>query len=126
MATPANLEPQLIKVIKDLLRQLEGNRAAAQVLLTGGWMSSPIDLVQRATACWVAFLGIAERNRSELKGWISPIAVASSMQMLYIRFVWLWLNLPSSIEDPGALHNALDEAVTAEVKKLVGRMTLGK
>jgi hypothetical protein len=123
MAAPANLEPQLTRATKDLLRQLEGKRTDAQVLLTGGWMSRPIDLVQRATACWAEFLRIAERNRGELKEWISPLAVASGMQMLYMRFVWLWLNLPASVDDPRALHSALDEAITAEVRKFVGRVT---
>jgi len=109
------LQADLINRTMTLLGNLETNRATELPFVNGGWLTDPSKLSERSAEYWSAFLAVIMANNAELSRWVSPIVVASGMQVLMTRFVYLWQALPPN----PSLHPDLQAAVYADIPRFV-------
>jgi hypothetical protein len=98
-----------------------GQQEVERLYVRGGWLLEPTYFANEAAEYWQAFLKIAMDHKDELRDWVTPLAVAGGMQLLFARLVWIWQGLE---HNPKGLPDQLQTAIKTEVatfSKLVAR-----
>jgi hypothetical protein len=110
-----DLQNALAQAMRSALEELDATamRPAARSFVTGGWITDAPAHAARAINAWKQFLTVAQNQRVELNAWSPPIAVASSMQLMYGRLAWLWLTLPGG--GANNLHADLEAVLSKEI-----------